>query len=429
MQIRAVKGTEDLYALEKAQQLEIIGKLRRLAKSFGFQEVEPSALELLSTLTAKSGEEIKKQIWILEKKGFEEVGLRFDLTIGMARMFIAKQKEIPKPIKWFSIGKMWRYEAPQKARAREFGQISFEIFGSDKPIADAEAINFLISAFSTLGLSPRDVVIKINNRKLIEGIISGIVKDPCLIPEICRIIDKTKKLPISELRKELEKLLEAKAVDEILHLIEFKGDPEKALKDLEKHIASLPEEAKIGYGELKALTQFLNKDWIEIDLSIVRGLDYYTGNIFEAYDREMRLRALAGGGRYDNLVEILGGEPLPAVGGAIGLIPLTIFLKEKNKLPKVRLALDYLIAPIGKEALLKAFELANKIREFGFIADIDLMERTLRKQLEHATAIGAEKIIIIGEDEIKKNELTIKNLKTGEQIKVDAEKFLDSLKS
>src|SRR3989344_428679 len=193
MTFQKPKGTQDFYPEDKALQNKIFNILRSVAQKYNFQEIESPAFENIEVLTKKEGEEITSQIFTLEKRGEEKFGLRFDLTVPAARMFIAKQKEIPKPVKWFYLSRMWRYEQPQTGRLREFYQLSAEIFGSDRPEADAEAISLLIDCFLALGLTANDFLVKINNRKLLQGIVAELVPQEN-ITKVITLIDKKEKL-------------------------------------------------------------------------------------------------------------------------------------------------------------------------------------------------------------------------------------------
>ncbi len=420
MEFQRIKGAEDYYPAEQAKQEAICNKLDETARKYGFQKVNMPAIETIKLLTAKSGEEIKQQIFVLEKKGAEELGLRFDLTVPMARMFVAKQRELQKPVKWFSIAPMWRYEAPQKGRLREFSQLSVELFGSDKPEADATCINMIISCMESFGLTSKDIMIKINNRKLLEGLLLEVTTQDKL-PEVVRIIDKSGKISEIEFTIELKKIgIETQKIEIIKKIIKCQGAASilaTIRKELEPNAL-----ATEGLEELENTLKFVNKDYIKVDLSIARGLAYYTGNVYECYDKEGKYRALAGGGRYDQLVQLFGGEPTPATGFAIGTATLTLLLTDKGLLPKTDIGPDYYIAPVDEKMLTTAVEIAAKLRTKNTV-DIDLMRRKLSKQFEYANFIGAKKIIIVGEKDLKEGKVTIRDLKTGKEEKVSLDKI------
>jgi len=410
---------EDYYPSEFSTYFAIASALREQAKRFGFQEVQSPAVEMMKTLTAKSGDEIKSQLFCLDKKGNEELGLRFDLTVPMTRMFVAKQRELQKPVKWFSIAPMWRYEAPQKGRAREFYQLSVELFGSNRAEADATCLNLLISCMEKLGLTSEDITIKINNRKLLEGLLLEVAPKE-RIPSLIHLIDKVKKMKIIEFEQELKKIgIEGPKLEIVKKIINIQGDASiinsiKALKP--------KREAEQGLKELEETLALVDKKYITIDLSIARGLAYYTGNVYECFDRKGEYRSLAGGGRYDELVSLFGGESTPATGFAIGFATLTLLLTDKNKLPKTEKGPDYYIAPVAENLLPKAIELAAQIRK-KYSVDFDLMGRKLAKQLDYASSIGARKVIILGDKDLAEGNLTIRDMTSGKEEKIPIKKL------
>jgi histidyl-tRNA synthetase len=282
MAFKPVKGTEDFYPEEKAVQNAIFDSLRDSARAFGFREVESPAIESMDLLTAKSGEEIKSQLFNFEQKGNEELALRFDLTVPFTRMFVEKQKELPKPVKWFGISRMWRYEAPQKGRFREFYQLSAELFGSDKPEADAEIVNLAIDCLKRFGLFDQDFYVKINNRKLMEGLLLQAGMPKRLLEEITRVIDKKAKISAEAFKEELLKTgLDVATVDKIVEFSDIKGTPEEVFSKL----SDLNEESQAGLDELKAVLNLVDSKYVVVDMSLARGLAYYTGTVFELGQR------------------------------------------------------------------------------------------------------------------------------------------------
>ncbi len=414
MQFQRIKGAEDFYPSEQAIREALYAKLEEQAKKFGFCRVDMPAIETIKLLTAKSGEEVKQQIFLFEKKGSEEMGLRFDLTVPMTRMFVAKQKELQKPVKWFSLAKMWRYEAPQAGRLREFTQLSVELFGSDKPEADASCINLIIACMNSLGLTDKDITIRINNRKLLEGLLLEVVSQEKM-PDVVRVIDKSSKIGEVEFMQELKKLgIEGQKMEVVKKIVKIQGPPSCLDKIKELKPNALATE---GLTELQNVLQFVDGKYITINLSVARGLAYYTGNVYECFDKEGKYRALAGGGRYDELVQLFGGETTPATGFAIGMETLRLVLEEKKLLPKVEAGPDYYIAPVNEEMIPKAMEIAAKLRKKCSV-DVDLMRRKLAKQFEYANSIGAKKIIIVGEKDLKEGKVTMRELATGKEEKV-----------
>lgn len=416
MQFQPVKGTEDFYPEKKAVQMAIFDSLRASAKSFGFQEVESPAIETLKLLTAKSGEEIKSQLFTLEKKGAEELALRFDLTVPFTRMFVTRQKAIPKPVKWFGISRMWRYEAPQKGRFREFYQLSVELFGTDRPEADAEIINLAIDCLNRFKLSSQDFMVKVNNRKLLEGLLlqAGVAQSK--LESVTRTIDKRGKVTDEDFTKLLlDDGLTQETIDKIKQIVSIQASPADALQKIKQ--LKRGKEAELGLVEFEKVLAFLNPEYIVVDLSLARGLAYYTGTVFELSDRQGKYRAIAGGGRYDNLVELFGGEPTPAVGFAIGDKTLWLLLEEKGKLPLVDIGPEYYIVTVTPELSQEAVKLAARLSR-KTSCDLDLMGRKFMKQLEYANAIGARKVIILGPKELQQRMVKVKDMKSGNETTI-----------
>ncbi len=410
-----VKGTNDFYPKDYLAHQEIMCKMARICNTYGFQQVLTPSIESFRLLSAKSGEEVKKQIFMLEKKGNEENSLKPELTPGMTRMFVAVQRQTPKPIKWYSIDRMWRYEAPQMGREREFFQLSVEQFGSDKPEADAEIINLFIDCILATGLKTKDFTLKINNRKLLTGILLNIIPK-AKMDAVMRIVDKSTKLDEKQYFEEMAKIgiIQAKA-EAIRHAISIKGSLQEADKKINKHL-KLNEATLEGWKNLKQTLSMVKHDNILIDLSVARGLAYYTGTVFEAFDNEGLFRALGGGGRYDQLVETFGGEPCPATGFGIGYSTISLLLQHKKLFPKTTSCPDFFVAPVNEQMIPEALKIAQELRKKHSV-DIDLMRRKISKQFEYANSIGAKKVIVVGPEELKTKKFTIKDMKSGKEEK------------
>ena len=404
MKIEKVKGTKDFFPEDFAIQQYIFSKFKEVAEGYGFKQVETPAFEYMYIFRRKAGQEIDEQIFTLKKKGKEELGLRFDLTVPFARMYVEKQKSLAKPVKWFNLTRMWRYEQPQAGRLREFYQFGIELFGSEKEEADAEVINVAIDALKSLGLSNKDFFVKINNRKLLEGLLDFIPKSK--LAEVMRLIDKSEKIGKKNFELSLKDLkVDAKKVIKVLDT-----------KDISK-IKAVNNKAEEGLEELKNVLKYLDKKYVQVNLSTARGLAYYTGTVFEIFDKDEKFRAICGGGRYDNLIEKFGGEKEPATGFGLGLATLGLLLEDKKLTPKVEQGPDYYIAPVNEKVYKKAWDIANKLREKAKV-EIDLMSRNLGNQLKYADSINAKKLIIVGEKDLAKKEVTIRDLKTGKEKKV-----------
>ncbi|MDO8480785.1 MAG: histidine--tRNA ligase [Nanoarchaeota archaeon] len=405
MSFQKPKGTQDFYPEEMAQRNAVFDVLRRVAGRYGFKEVSSPAFEGIDLLTKKEGEEIKQQIFVLEKKGTEEYGLRFDLTVPLTRMFMEKEKELQKPVKWFALDRMWRYERQQKGRQREFYQISLELFGSASVSADAEILSLAIDSLKAFGLTARDFYLKLNSRVLLQSLIAPLI-GKAAVEDVIAVIDKKDKMPPDAFLEELSKLgVKAKEVSALI------------ATPLEKLKPSTPE-GKTALATINQLLELLggNREYVRFDLSVARGLAYYTGIVFEAFDIAGNFRALLGGGRYDNMVEQFGGTPTPATGFAIGSSTLTLLLAEKGLLPASEQGIEYYVAPVSEKEAPLALELVSALRK-KTSAETDLMGRNLGNQFKYASKIGARNVIVVGEDEVKSGVFTVKNMKTGKEEK------------
>ncbi len=407
MSFKKVKGAVDQYPEERAVQRKVFDLFRKAAEKYCFLEIDPPSMEAIGLLTRKSGDEVRSQIFTMDKKSSEELGLRFEFTASSARMFISKQKELTKPVKWYSIGKLWRYENPQAGRQREFYQFNAEIYGSGKPEADAEVINLAVDSLLSLGLKKKDFVVKVNNRKLLQGLLQEIVPEK-KIKDVLRIIDKRSKIREDEFIQELGSLkIDYGKTREILAIMKYSFDDLKSLK--------MPDLACEGFDELKSVLQFLDDDVAEFDISTARGLAYYSGTVFEIFDRQGKFRALCGGGRYDGMIKLFGGLDTPATGFAIGYSTVSLLIQEKGVIRQELQGPDYFIAVIGRPGR-KVMDIIRKLRKKHSVG-IDLNQRNLGKQLSYANALSAKKLIVIGPDELKSGVVKVKDMKTGKEVK------------
>ncbi|MBN2457643.1 histidine--tRNA ligase [Candidatus Woesearchaeota archaeon] len=405
MRYKKIKGATDFYPDEKSVQDEVFSRFKASAERYGFSLVEPPIIESMSLLTAKSGEEIRQQIFTIEKKGTEELGMRFEFTAGVARMFIEKQKSMQKPVKWYSIDRVWRYERPQAGRDREFYQFNAEVFGSKNPEADAEVINLAIDSLRSLGLRKDDFYVNVNNRKLLTGLLLGIVSKDRL-ETMMRVIDKRSKITEKEFDSELS-FLDKKQLLQLKRLLSvgFSELSNFQMNDL----------AREGYENLRQLMQYLPKDTVRFELSTARGLAYYTGTVFEIFDSTGKYRALCGGGRYDEMISLFGGEPTPATGFGMGYSTVSMLLSDKGLMPKREQGTDYLVAVVDESVRPEAMKILAAVRK-RHSAEIDLMGRSLSKQLKYANSIAARKVIFVGPEEVAKKRYKVKDMKTGKEV-------------
>ena len=406
---------------EMARRLWLYERIREVVSRYGFRMVEPTTIEHLNTLEAKSGAGIRDEIYWFKDKAGRSLGLRFDLTVGLARM-ISSRSDLPEPIKFATIGGNWRYDEPQFARYRYFTQWDIEIFGSESPLADAEVICVGGDILVNAGL--KDFLVRISNRKLTEsylkqlGISSGEKLEQCL-----RIIDKTRKESREQLSKDFAAIeIEESTVEKILSYISINGPP-RAVLDKLASFTFTEAEAKRGLGDLETLSQALaaygRLDRCIYDMSIVRGIGYYDGIVFEGFDKESEdVGSIFGGGRYDKLCRVYGKRDIPATGVAGGIERLMISLERANLYPKIPLGAKVFVATVKEEARLESVRVVESLRANGIGAEFDLMGRSLSKQLEFANAAKIPYLVVLGPQEIQSKVVKVKNMATGAETVV-----------
>lgn len=416
------RGTRDFLPEEMLKREHIFSKIREVFESFGFLPMETPAFESWELLSKKSsgGEAIKDEIYYFKDKSDRELGLRFDLTVPMARV-LASKPEIPKPFKRYQIGRVWRYDRPQAGRFREFWQADIDIIGSPRMEADTECLAVANKCLKNLGFN--NFVIKINNRKILNGILESMkIKEK---EKVLRVLDKLDKFGFTKVQQELQSLIGEKT-SKLLKFLGKKGTPD--ILETEQ----FPENRNVKEGilELKEIVSFSKVYGIknlEIDFSLVRGLDYYTGPIFEIVIPETGMGSIAGGGRYDNLIELYGGRPTPAVGISLGIERLYEIMVSKNMLPFIKTKTEIFVARVDQRFKEKVLEVAEKLRSFGFRVQTDLMNRDLKKQLEFANKIEIPYVLFVGEREVKTGNFRIKRMKDGKETEGNIKEIIKTL--
>jgi histidyl-tRNA synthetase len=402
--IPPVKGTTDYYPEDMALRSWLYAQMRRVSEDFGYQEYEGPMLERLELYAAKSGEElVEKQSYVFEDRGGERIALRPELTPTLARMVAARQRQMAFPLRWWSFGPFWRYERPQKGRTREFFQWNIDLIGDDSPEADAELAAIAATFLKNVGFSPDETQILVNNRALMqeELINLGVAKGDLV--KVYGLIDRRDKMNAGKWREYGEELgLDTLQVDGVEALIEN--------QDLWKNSPVLPR-------FFEAVDAFGVSDYVRFAPHIIRGLDYYTGTVFEAWDTAGDFRAIFGGGRYDDLVTAVGGDPVPAVGFAVGNVVLSLLLEALGHRPDFSASpAPVYVTVFDDDSLLPALKLAAELRAAGLkvTSHLDPKEK-LGKQFTHADRLGAKVVLILGPDELKNNEVAIKDLASGDQ--------------
>jgi histidyl-tRNA synthetase len=415
--ITAVKGMRDFFPEDMALRQWLYAKIKHVSELFGYQEYDGPYVERLELYAAKSGEElVKEQSFVFPDRGGDMIALRPELTPSLARMVAMRSKAMPRPIRWWSFGPFWRYEQPQKGRTREFFQWNIDLLGVDSSQADAEIASVGAAFFEQVGLDPEDIRIKVNNRRLAEAQLRtlGIPAEDSLA--VFRLIDRRERLDAKEWSVEgLEIGLEQEQLQGLSAILENAD----AWKESEELVDFFDAVEQIGMGA-----------YIEYDPTIIRGLDYYTGTVFEARDAAGEHRAVFGGGRYDDLVADVGGEPLPGVGFAMGDVVLALVLEEAGKLPDLRPNPADVLLPTFDESLIpETLELATELRQAGLRVEWYPEPARLGRQFKYADRYAIPLAVILGPEEMQAGQISIKDLRTGEQVKIERSKAVVHLQS
>jgi len=416
------RGMRDIESKESYTIEYVRQKFIETSNLFGFQYMEPSPIELLSVIETKSGPSIKNEIYYFTDKGNREVALRFDFTIGLTR-FATSQKSMRLPAKISTFGGVWRYDEPQKGRYRFFHQWDIEIYGEPSIESDAEIIDFTSKFLTRLGLE--NIVIDICDRELVESYVRSVFKSdsPDVIGDILRAVDKIQKKRKQDIIKEYqEKGYSVPELEQILKFSEIKGLPGEIEKEIDT--SQIKNWDKI----LQLFDTLKNRGVhnVRINFGIVRGLDYYSGIVFEVFERNFDVGALVGGGRYDTLTRAFGRNDLGATGAAGGVERIALLLEKQNvgtDLLESRTSVVFVNIAMQKIAI----GIASKLRLLGIPTDVELSEKSLKKQMEIAST--SKRVIIIAPKEYADDYVIIRNMEDGseKQVKIDA--LLNDVKS
>ncbi|MFA4701871.1 histidine--tRNA ligase [Pyrococcus kukulkanii] len=425
--IERVKGTRDFLPEEMAKRRWVFERIREVFERYNFKEILTPVMEYTKLFELRSGEEVVRQLYAFKDKGGRDVSLRPDMTSSVARLYVNQFQNAPKPIKWYYIANMFRYEEPQSGRYREFWQAGVELIGSDKVEADAEVISLFVESYLSVGL--KDFTVNIGDRVLLDEFAKMLgVKDDI---GLMRIIDKKDKLTQEEFINELKKFgLDDVGVEKVLSLVEIRGRPDEVLPKAEELMKSEKgkEEIRRLYELVDLLDAYGVSSWVMIDLGIARGFDYYTSVVFEAIaPNDLGIGSIGGGGRYDNLIEVFGGRPTPATGFAIGIERLIPILEWKDLIPEIDLSPDVYVVPVG-DTKREAISIASRLRREGIKAEVELMGRKLRKALDYANRIRAKATIIVGRKDLERGVVTIRDMESGEQREVKVEEVVGEVK-
>ena len=411
---KGVRGTRDFYPEDMRIRNWLFDNFQSAARSHGFEEYDSPVLEHEELYTRKQGEEITQQLYNFEDKGGRKVALRPEMTPSLARMVMARAGALPTPIKWFSIPQCWRYERTQRGRGREHYQWNVDIWGSDAIQADAELLSVLVSFFERVGLNADDLVIRISSRKVLEEVLGSLGISGDAFAATCIIVDKMDKLPAETVEQQLsEQGLNSDAIAAIQSTL--------GLSDLDS-LASALGEGSEAVAELATLFDLVDaygiSDWVAFDASVVRGLAYYTGPVFEAHDRAGKLRAICGGGRYDRLLSSLGGNDMPATGFGFGDMVIMELLNEKGLVPDLPSGNQDIVIAIDENLRSAAMSVATKLRASGRLVDLVLEDKRMKWAFRHAERTGAQRLVMVMPDEWAAGNVRIKELESGKESDV-----------
>ncbi len=430
---RTLSGFMELLPDKQILFNQMIDTIRSTYEKFGFLPLDTPVMELSEVLLAKAGGETEKQIYRFTK-GDTDLSLRFDLTVPLAKYVAMHQNELSFPFRRYQIGKVYRGERAQAGRFREFYQCDIDIIGDGElSLAhDAEIPSIIYEVFKKLGLG--DFVICINNRKLLNGLFESLSLNN-ISTDIMRIIDKIEKIGKEAIIEEFEDLkIDNSSINTILEFMEIKGSTDEICNKLE-NMKIESNTFKEGLNELKEVVKYIRifgipENNFKIDLTIARGLDYYTGTVYETFLKEYRqIGSICSGGRYENLAEFYTNQKLPGVGISIGLTRLFYKLNELDILKKEEESIaKVLVLPASNNEIEKCFEIATKLRKEAIKTEVYLNDKKLKAKFKYADKIKVPYTIVIGEEEIEKEKVMIKNMKTGEQEQVTLEEAIKEIK-
>ena len=411
---QGVRGTRDFYPEDMRLRNWLFDNFTNASLLHGFEEYDAPVLEYEELYTRKQGEEITQQLYSFQDKGNRKVALRPEMTPSLARMVMARAGGLPMPIKWFSIPQCWRYERTQRGRGREHYQWNVDIWGTTEISADAELISVLVTFFEGIGLTAKDIVIRVSSRKVLEEVLGSLGLEGDIFAQTCIIVDKMDKLSSDVIEDQLSDLgHDSKVVMTIQTVL--------GIKDMNSLKEALKDES-VAVSELNLLFDAIDSygisEWVEFDASIVRGLAYYTGAVFEAHDRTGEFRAICGGGRYDKLLSTLGGKDLPATGFGFGDMVIMELLAEKGLIPELVSDIDDIVIPLNSDLRNAAVMVAASLRNSGRTVDLVLEDKKMKWAFKHAERIGAARLVLLAPDEWSRKMVKIKDLDTGEESEI-----------
>ncbi len=425
---QTVRGMRDFLPKEANMMRYIESKARKIAGLYGYKEIITPVVESYKLLAAKAGEEVRLRMYTFKDLGGRMVALRPEFTPSIARLVATTLKNEPKPFRLFCVGSLYRYDEPQQGRYREFWQSNFELMGTQKPEADAEILMLTGDLMKSVGL--KNVFFKVGHVGVLRRIMASEGIDEKMQNSVMQLMDK------KQYQDALEVIGKAKASQKCLNtfkrLIKLKsGNFSEVLKKIRGHVKDYEEALNAVENLEEILTLFLDsgcKIGINLEASFARGLEYYTGMVFEAYIPEMDI-ALGGGGRYDKLIELFGGESTPAVGVAHGLDRIMLAMQKQKVGLELKAEKKVMIIPTKKELKNVALKISHILRKEGITAEVEVMGRKVSKALEDADRRGMDYAVIVGERELKENAVVVRDLKKREQSTIKMENIVNSIRN
>lgn len=421
----SLPGFRDFYPEDFAVRAHIVRTWREVARRYGFQEYDGPPLEPVELYVEKSGPEIVQQLYNFVDKGGREVALRPEMTPTLARMVGARAAGMRKPIKWFSVPQLFRYERQQRGRLREHFQLNLDIIGEADVAADAELVAAAVDMLRAFGLTEEDFVARVSDRRLLRALLLHAQVPEERLTLVYNIVDKLERETRDTVAQRLsgEAGLGPAVVEEVLTIFEHRDfdavrDAYGATEGLGEEIARMREFFELL--EAMGLRQF-----VRFDLSVVRGLAYYTGIVFELFDARGELRAICGGGRYDNLLGVISGTDLPALGFGMGDVVLRELLMDRGLLPETARSIDYYLVAVTAEQRSDVLRIAHQLRDAGKMVEYGFRHQGVGKQIKAATAVGASKVVILGPEELAEGVAVVRALASGEEVRVSIDRLVE----
>jgi histidyl-tRNA synthetase len=422
----ALPGFRDFYPEQFAERAYIMDVWRRVLRRYAFSEYDGPPLEPLDLYRKKSGDELVGQLYSFTDKGDREVAMRPEMTPTFARMVAARANALRKPVRWFSIPQLFRYERQQKGRLREHFQLNADIVGESGVTADAELLSIALDIMREFGLKSSDVKARVSDRRLLQALVLDAGAAEESLAAVYAVIDKRGREPVEVSREKMEKAVGSSEVadridaflsmDDVDGLITSYGGKSGVAEHLDRIKSYIEYVTALGFG-----------DWVTLDLSIVRGLAYYTGIVFELFDTAGEYRAICGGGRYDTLLNSLGGVDLPALGFGMGDVVVGELLRSRGMIPATPSRTDYWVAGEDDSLTTQVMSVAAELRRRNKSVEYSLKPQQLSRQLKSASSAGASHAVLLKRDSLAAGEITVKNLEAGTEQSMRLDEFINSL--